>query len=349
MITELPLDSIVTGSYNSRVRYNFQSINKLAKSMQMRGQLSAVRVRQSSEAGKYELIFGHRRVMAARKLGWSRIKAEVVRAENDEAVEVSLLENLQREDLTDYEKAMVFDRLNREFNKTYEEIGEFAGMSRQTVSNHIAMLRLFDAETLARDPELLDALYHLNEHHSRVLARVRDSDTRRQLVLRTVKEQLSVRDLSHLIGRLRSWFSEESQQEQEKVAKHPEANMSKEIEEITRIIMSEFELPKEKDFPSFKDIHLFSNGFSMYRAFPPLQRLDHTSAFEREREWFYNIAPSFLCDVRDLKVDMLGDATVATLSVCFRENRKGGQKVKLRGTMVLTRRSGVWKIFHEHW
>jgi ParB/RepB/Spo0J family partition protein len=361
LIEELPIERIHANPLNCRVKYDSRGIEKLAESLRTSGQLSAVRVRRDpSQPDSYELIFGHRRFLAAQLLGWTKLKAEIVEATDDEIVVIALLENLQREDLTDFEKGMVFERMNKEFHKSYEEIGRLVGLSRQTVSNHIAILRLFDADTLAKNPELMEALHAVSEHHTRLLAQVKDLESRKMLLLKVYKERLSVREVSHILGRLRSWFSEKGQVSQNFVdtkdvppttTTKAQLQSNADIEQVAKVVRSEFTLAKEKDFLGFKDIHLYGEGFSMYRAFPPLHRLDENHALKKEIDWFYRIAPAFNWELTNLRVDLLGagDSAVATLTVCFHEGPDGGKKLLLRGTVVLVRKEDGWKIFHEHW
>ena len=159
MLLDLPISSIDWNPYNSRTVYSAIAIDRLAESLRANGQLTTVKVRPSAEhEGRYELIFGHRRVMAARKLGWKTIRAEIVKIAEEEMMSQSLVENFEREDLSDYEKALIFERMNREFGKTYEQIGRMIGISKQHVSNYLAMLRLFDPDVLSSNPEILNSL-----------------------------------------------------------------------------------------------------------------------------------------------------------------------------------------------
>ncbi len=99
-------------------------------------------------------------------------------ATNEDVLMQSLVENFEREGISDYEKALIFSTLNTKFNKTYEEIGKNLGISKQHVGSYISMLRLFDNTELAANPELADALHKMSEHHARVLSRVSDKKTR---------------------------------------------------------------------------------------------------------------------------------------------------------------------------
>ncbi|MFI5422290.1 MAG: ParB/RepB/Spo0J family partition protein, partial [Nitrososphaerales archaeon] len=168
MLIDLPLDNIETNPFNPRI--NFIGLRDLVSSFKTNGQLSPIRVRQSARnKDKYQLIFGHRRVMAAKKLGWKTIRAEVVSVSDQKMAIESLAENLDRKDLSDYEKGLMFDRIKNEFGISFAEIGRVLEISRQHVSNYAAMLNLFSPEKLSANPELLEFLFKITEHHSRIL------------------------------------------------------------------------------------------------------------------------------------------------------------------------------------
>ncbi len=365
MLLELPLTSIESNPYNSRIKYQATNIERLAQSLRANGQLSVVKVRPSRhDEGRYELVFGHRRVMAARTLGWKTIRAEVVNASEEEMIVQSLVENFEHEDLSDYEKALIFERMSKEFGKTYEQIGKMLGISKQHVSNYMNMLRLFNPDVLSSNPELLDAIQRMSEHHARVLSRIDDLKTKADLACMIARDRLSVKELTNMVGRLRSWFANEDRVIEGTVSEADKddiwGNLSKntpqgtqqeyDIEKITKIIVNEFRLAHKGDFNSYKEMHLFGEGFSIYSAFPPFGRIEGKDALYKERQWFYEIAPKLLWRITDLKIDILGEAALATLSVSYSGKYLGNSlKMELRGTVVLTRKETKWRIMHEHW
>lgn len=299
LLLDLPLSLIESNPYNSRTNYSTITIDRLAQSLRTNGQLSTVKVRPDTKhEGCYELVFGHRRVMAARNLGWKTIRAEVVNVSNEEMMGQSLVENFEREDLSDYEKALIFERMNKEFGKTYEQIGKMIGISKQHVSNYLAMLRLFDPEVLSSNPELLDSLRKMSEHHARALSRIEDVSTKMDLSRMIVKDSLTVKELTNIVGRLRSWFTVGENVESKSHSQNDEKDIwsgalqeekndgarDNDVEEITKTVLNEFRLAHKGDFNSYKDIHLFGEGFSIYSAFPPFCRFEgHTTRFPKKR------------------------------------------------------------------
>jgi ParB family chromosome partitioning protein len=177
----------------------------LLDSMQSVGQLTPIKVRPHPiRAGKYQLVYGHRRYFAALRLGWETIKAEVEDLDDEAMLQQAIVENIQRKDLTDYEKALLFERLHLDFKRTYEEIGRLIGKSKQYVANHLAMLRLFDRKKIEEDKELRNLLLQLTEHHCRILARLPTEEERVAVAKLIVQENLCVRETDKLVGRIRS-------------------------------------------------------------------------------------------------------------------------------------------------
>jgi ParB family chromosome partitioning protein len=351
MIAEIRIGDISFNPYNPRSTYSRLSIERIAQSMRRDGQLSLVRVRPgSTPEHKYELIYGHRRFLAAKYLGWDTIRAEIVEASEEAMITQSLIENVQREDLSDYDKALIFERLHREFHKTLEEIGDLVGISKSHVCNYLGMLNLFLPETLACDAEIRYSLQQLSEHHARILSRITDYDARIDLAKLTVKNKLTVKELTNLVVRLRSWFKDTGNREQKESTTPHILSRREDEQTITRILFGEFQFPDEGKFHAFEELHLFGEGFTIYDDFPPFDRFEKNQARSKEREWFFKIAPNLHSEVKDLKIDVLGQVAIATLSVRYSGTILGRPlKMKSRGTVVLVKKKGTWKIFHEHW
>ncbi len=322
--------------------------------MARNGQLVTVKVRPNPTAReRYELVYGHRRFLAAKKLGWKTIRAEVVDANDEDVLKQSLVENFEREGISDYEKACIFSTLNTKFNKTYEEIGKSLGISKQHVGSYIAMLRLFDNAELS-NPELATALHRITEHHARVLSRVSDKKTRADLTIMATRQNLSVRDLGNMISHLRSWFptgqkGNAKNLEQLGTSEIEEVGSTSDVENITHVVFDEFKLAQSGDFEAFKKLHLGS-GFTLFPSYPPFERSEDTRALSREREWFYGILPKYSWKIEDLKITVLGRTALSTLKVKY-FGSKGASDTKrlVRGTMVFVKRGDSWKILHEHW
>ncbi|MGI0081378.1 MAG: ParB/RepB/Spo0J family partition protein, partial [Nitrososphaerales archaeon] len=321
---DLPLDSIEENPFNSRNNYSTSSIERMMSSLGKNGQLLPVSVRPSAKhEGRFELVSGHRRMKAARRLGWNTIRVEVVKATDEQMIIQSLVENLEREDIPDYDKALAFERMNNEFGMTYEQIGCAVGISKQHVSNYIGMLRVFDAGTLAENPELLACIKEMTEHHARILAGVKEANSRIDLARMVAREKLTVKELTSMVSRLRSWFAVGEVSDQtciREVRQFETLNMQRygkeigqNVEKVTQVVLDEFRLAQKGDFASYQGMHLFEDGFSIYSAFPPFRRFEEDAALRKERYWFYEIAPKLSWKVKDLKIKILGEMALATL------------------------------------
>jgi ParB family chromosome partitioning protein len=328
----------------------------MANSMKSNGQLVTIKVRPNpTDNNRYELVFGHRRFLAAKKLAWKTIRAEIVEATNEDVLMQSLVENFEREGISDYEKALIFSTLNTKFNKTYEEIGKNLGISKQHVGSYISMLRLFDNTELATNPDLADAFHNVSEHHARVLSQVNDKKTRSDLLLMVARDKLSVRDLTNMISHLRSWFPTQKPTmenlEQLQVSNIESVGSTSDVEDITQAVFDEFKLAQKGDFEGFKNLHLIGSGFTLFPSYPPFERVEDSRAILREREWFYDILPKYSWKIEDLKITVLGRTALTTLRVNYflGKNENAASKRVVRGTMVFVKRGDSWKVLHEHW
>ena len=199
------------------------SIDELADSIGSLGQLEAIAVRRHpSKNNFYQIIYGHRRLAAIKKLGLEEIRAEIKDVDDSGMLQMAIVENLQRQDASDYEKGLLFRKLSEEFDLTYEEIGRLIGKSKQLVSNHIAMTKICAEDEVRADAELQFSFHKLSEAHARVLARVEDPKERRDLVKLCVREHLCARELKALIGRPRE--AEDSKDSVEWIAENVRHN-----------------------------------------------------------------------------------------------------------------------------
>jgi ParB/RepB/Spo0J family partition protein len=351
MTQEIPLSLIDHNPYNSRTRYDEALVRALASSLSRIGLLSAILVRPKTE--RFEIVFGHRRAKAAALLGWNTIRADVKLIDDDAMIELSLAENLAREDLSDYEKALCFYRMKKEFGKTYQQIGKIAGFSESHVCNYVRMVELFDDEIIAKNPAIISDLHSVSEHHARILLRISDQRDRLQMLRLVVAERMSVRDLQRMTQRFRSWFSDNGSKflTQEFVdTKSDEGFAGDEILEIQRILFDEFRLPQKRDLTRFVQVHSHEGGYSLFNSYPPLKRFDNSEAMEEEKQWFFGDAQLLSPKIRDVRVQFYKQFAVATLFVdnIGRPELKGFW-TNIRGTVVFLRDRSGWKIIHEHW
>lgn len=202
-ILEIPVNQIEPSIYNTRY-FDPENIEELAASIKSQGQLEAIGVRpHPSKHGFYQVIYGHRRLQAMKNLGCNTIRAEVKMTNDSDMLQMAIVENLQRQDISDYEKGLLFRNMSEQFGMSYEDIGRVIGKSKQLVSNHIAMTRLFSLDDLRSDHDLRICMQKITEGLARVLARVPTVSERRRLLKLAVKEDFCTRELKSLVGRPR--------------------------------------------------------------------------------------------------------------------------------------------------
>ena len=191
-IEEIPLSLISPNPFQPRRAFNPGELDELANSVKVRGVLQPIMVRRLGDGG-YELIAGERRWRAARLAGLKKIPAIVRSATDAEAMEMALIENLQRKDLNPMEAARAYQRLIKEFGLTQEAVAKQLGKERSSIANTVRLLSLqLEAQAWIENEQL-------SLGHAKVLLAVSDPDQQVRLGRRAVTERLSVRDLEGLV------------------------------------------------------------------------------------------------------------------------------------------------------
>ncbi|MFQ5663065.1 MAG: ParB/RepB/Spo0J family partition protein [Terriglobia bacterium] len=193
-LQEVSLDRIQGSAFQPRAHFEPQGLAELAQSMRSGGVVQPVVVRPLGDG--YELVAGERRLRAARLAGLERIPALVRVLSEEQALELSLVENIQREDLNPLEQARGFERLARDFALTQEEIAGRTGKDRATVANLMRLLRL--------PPEVQALLEQgrLSAGHARALLKLEESPVlQRVLAKRMVARRVSVRQAEEMVER----------------------------------------------------------------------------------------------------------------------------------------------------
>jgi len=185
---ELALDSIDGNPHQTRMDFDDELLKELARSIQVQGVLQPIVVRPGLD-GRYVLILGERRLRASRIAGKATIPAIVKRVSEQQAAEMTIVENLQRQDLDCLEQAEAFAHLSTEFGLTQEEIGKRVGASRETVSNYLRLLKLpVDVQNFLSRGDLTYS-------HARELLVLHDESQISKLAQLAVKKRMSVLQL----------------------------------------------------------------------------------------------------------------------------------------------------------
>jgi ParB family chromosome partitioning protein len=143
-VTQIPLDEIDENPYQTRQNFEKGALEELAQSIRTNGLVQPVVVRPGAR-GRYILVIGERRCRASKLAGKKAIPAIVRTVSEQQAAEMTIVENLLRRDLNCWEQANAFARLSRDFGLTQEQIGQRTGVSRESVSNYMRVLRLPDS------------------------------------------------------------------------------------------------------------------------------------------------------------------------------------------------------------
>jgi ParB family chromosome partitioning protein len=141
VIQQIPLDQIDENPYQTRTAFDEAALHELAESIKAAGLAQPVVVRPGAN-GRYVLVLGERRCRASKLAGKTAVAAIVRQLGNEQAAEMTIVENLQRQDLNCLEQAQAFARLSKEFSLTQEQIGQRTGVSRESVANYMRMLKL---------------------------------------------------------------------------------------------------------------------------------------------------------------------------------------------------------------
>jgi ParB family chromosome partitioning protein len=341
---EISLDLIDDSTFNVRLEYHDEDIDALKVSMGSIGLLTPVTLRKKQE--RYELVFGHRRTRAARALGWRTIPAQVRECSNEQMLEFSLSENVERKDLSDYEKGVVFLRMHQEFGKTYGQIGKHVGLTKQGVYHYIKMTTLFRAATIADDENVRSALRKISEHHARILIRIEDEKVRANTLKLVILDNLSAKDLERVVNRLRSWFSPYLISPEESTANSN--NRLNDIREIKKLVANDLSLFHRKDHDQFIG-SAYDHHYSVFGCFPPLRLYEDNEALIHEREWYSFASPRFESKLHDVKIHFWGDVAIATVSANYCYKRNKGVSIRARGSIVLAKEKDRWKIIHVHY
>jgi ParB family chromosome partitioning protein len=191
---ELPVSEIDPNPYQTRQQVDEQALNELADSIRANGVLQPIVVRPVN--GRYQLVAGERRWLACRRANREFIPAVVRQLSNQQALELTIVENLQREDLNPMEQARAFDRLGREFGLTQEQIAERTGKPRSAVANFTRLMKL---------PEPVQQMVEgnvLSFGHAKVLLVLETPESILQAAEKVRASALSVRQTEELVQRL---------------------------------------------------------------------------------------------------------------------------------------------------
>lgn len=177
-----------------RKKFDEEALDELAESIKQYGVLQPLLVQDKKD--HYEIIAGERRWRASMKAGLKQVPVIIKNLSDQEIVEISLIENIQREDLDAIEEAMAYKRLKQEFNMTDDQVAEKVSKSRAAVTNSMRLLKL----SKKVQQMLIDEM--LSSGHARALLTVEDEEKQYELALQIFDQKLSVREVEKLVKSL---------------------------------------------------------------------------------------------------------------------------------------------------
>ena len=189
-IVELPLSELRPNPYQPRKKFDDEALEELSLSIKEHGVFQPIIVKKTIKG--YDIVAGERRFRASKKAGLTTIPAIIKDFSDDEMMQISLLENLQREDLTAIEEAKAYKSIIEASGITQEELATRVGKSRSHITNMLGLLKLpLSIQDLV--------LYNkLSMGHARVLSKLEDAAKIEELADKVIKDDLSVRELEEL-------------------------------------------------------------------------------------------------------------------------------------------------------
>ncbi len=209
-----------TNPYQPRVDFDDEEIRGLADSIQNQGLLQPVVLRKCTDG--YEIISGERRFRAMGLLEYDKVPSLIKEDVTDrEMLEMALVENIQREDLNEIEKAHAYSKLMADCGLSHEELSKRVGKSRSAVTNSLRMLKLSpDLQKMVRNGELTMG-------HARSLLSLDGEDIRNRMAERIVRENLSVRDVERETQKKKP-----AQSKKESFSGHTDPNLNEVVEKL---------------------------------------------------------------------------------------------------------------------
>lgn len=208
-IENIRLKSITVNPYQPRKIFDENAIQELSESIKEHGILQPIIVRKVGTM--YEIVVGERRFRAAKMAGLAEIPAVVRQLTDEESMEMAILENLQREDLTPIEEAEAYQKLMDNLSLTQEQLAFRLGKSRPHIANHVRLLSLPDkVRNMITDGKL-------SMGHGRTLLGLRKKEQILLIAEKTISEGLNVRQLEKLVHRMNENVPRETKSEKKNI------------------------------------------------------------------------------------------------------------------------------------
>lgn len=222
-ILQVPVEKIDPNPLQSRTIFQADRLQELAQSIRVNGVIQPLVARK--RGGRYQLVAGERRWRASKIAGLATVPVVVQELSDEQLLEVTLIENIQREDLTPIEVARAFDRLVRDLKLSHEEIASRTGKDRTTITNTLRLLRL------PADLQQMISEHRLSMGHARAILGLPTEELQRQVAEKASAQSMSVRQVERLIQRMTE--SREPKSADEILA---DPNVKAAVQELERVL-----------------------------------------------------------------------------------------------------------------
>ena len=237
-IVSVKLSELRSNPYQPRKIFDQSALDELSQSIKEHGVFQPIIIKPSIKG--YEIVAGERRVKASIQAGLEEIPAIIREFNDDEMMEIALLENLQRENLTCIEEAEAYQKIRISLNLTQEELAKRIGKSRSYITNAIGLLNL---------PEETKKLINENKvsmGHAKILSKLENKDQINELTNKIINEEISVRELERITSSpenfVRKNTIKKQKTSQDNVYKYMEENISEKLGTKVKIKTNKIEI-----------------------------------------------------------------------------------------------------------
>ncbi|MEA2016168.1 MAG: ParB/RepB/Spo0J family partition protein [Actinomycetota bacterium] len=250
-VMEISLDKIIPNRNQPRNRFDNDSLDELAESIKEFGVIQPIVIREIDGEEKYEIITGERRFRATKKVGMNTIPAIAVKEVDDiSSLEMALIENIHRDNLSPMEKAYTFRQLIDEFKITHSQLSKKIGKSRTVITNSMRLLSLpIEVQKLINEEKI-------SEGHARAILSIDGDKDKIRIANLIVKNGMSVRDVEKIIDRKKNPESKTKKGKVLQLTKLPDISnkISSYINAPVKIQMGKRKGKIIIDFGSIKDL-----------------------------------------------------------------------------------------------
>lgn len=235
-VLELKINEVEPNSGQPRKVFDQEKLQALAESIRQHGVVQPIIVKK--EGSRYVIVAGERRWRAAKIAGLKTIPVVVKELSSRQAMEIALIENLQREDLNPIEEAEAYKKLMEEYDMTQEEVSRIVGKSRAAIANSVRLL------TLAKEIQEMLVDGRLTSGHARALVSIEDEKKQKELAELIARKGLNVREAEKLAAQVQERGKQSSRKPQPAEEDYETARL---VEDLRTIFGTKIDLQKRKD------------------------------------------------------------------------------------------------------